>query len=74
MVLCEENMVSKKSKIFCSVKVSRLEIVSLLITDQLQQDFYKLSCAEQSIIKLDWKSTWTMLLNIPKFLSSYSCV
>ena len=65
MVLCEENMVSKKSKIFYSVKVSRLEIVSLPITDQLQQDFYKLSCAEQSIIKLDWKRTMNNVVKYP---------
>ena len=46
-------MVSKKLKIVCSVKVSRLEFLSLPIVDQLQLNFYKLTCAEQRIIKLD---------------------
>ena len=32
-------MVSKKSKIVCLVKVSRLEFVSLPIADQLQPNF-----------------------------------
>ena len=35
-------MVSKKSKIVFSVKVSRMEFVSLPIADQLQPNFYKL--------------------------------
>ena len=35
-------MVRKKSKIVGSVKVSRLEFVSLPIADQLQPNFYKL--------------------------------
>ena len=34
MVLSGENIVIKKSKIVCSVKVSRLEFVSLPIADQ----------------------------------------
>ena len=42
VVLCGEIMISKKSKIVCSVKVSRLEFVFLPITDQLQPNFYKL--------------------------------
>ena len=42
VVLCGENMLSKKSKIVCSVKVSTLESVSLPIEDQLQQNFCKL--------------------------------
>ena len=46
-------MVSKKSKIVCSVKVLRLEFVSLPIVNQLQPNFYKLSWAQQSITKLD---------------------
>ena len=50
-------MVDKKSKIVCSVKVSRLEFVSLPIADQLQQSFYKLPSVEQGITKLEWKST-----------------
>ena len=52
-MMCGENMVSKKSKIVCSVKVSRLEFVSLPIADQLQPNFYKLPCVEQRITKLD---------------------
>ena len=50
-------MVSKKSKIVCSVKVCRLEFVSLPFADQLQPNFYKLPCLEQKITKLDSKST-----------------
>ena len=50
-------MRSKKSNIICSVKVSGLKFGSLPIADQLQPNFYKLSCAEQRITKLDWKST-----------------
>ena len=46
-------MVSKKSKIVYSVKVCRLEFVFLPFADQLQPDFYKLSCVEQRIKKLD---------------------
>ena len=46
-------MVSEKLKIICSVKVSRLEFVSLPIGDQLQPNLYKLSCVEQRITKLD---------------------
>ena len=53
VVLCGENMASKKSKIICSVKVSRLVFVSLPIADQLQSNFYKLPCLEQRITKLD---------------------
>ena len=39
-MLCGENMVSKKSKIVCSVP--RLEFVSLLIADQFQPNFSRL--------------------------------
>ena len=46
-------MVSKKSKIVCSVKVSRLEFASLPIADQLQPNLYKPPCLEQRITKLD---------------------
>ena len=46
VVLYGENMVSKKSKIVCSVKVSRLEFVYLPIAEQLQLDFYKLQRVE----------------------------
>ena len=56
-MLCGENMVITKSKIVCSVKVSRLEFVSLSIANQLQPKFYKLLYVEQTITKLDWKST-----------------
>ena len=45
-------MVSKKSKIVYSVKVSRLEFVSLPIADQLQPNFYELPFVEQRITKL----------------------
>ena len=42
-VLCGENIQkSKKSKTVCSVKLSRLESVSLPIADQLQPNFCKL--------------------------------
>ena len=46
-------MVSKKLKIVCSVKVSRLEFVFLSIADKFQSNFYKLPCVEQRITKLD---------------------
>ena len=36
MVLCGESMLSNKLKIICSVKVFKLEFVSLPIADQLQ--------------------------------------
>ena len=51
-----ENMFSKKSKIVYSVKVSRLEFVSLPIAEWLQSNFYKLLCLKQRIAKRDWKS------------------
>ena len=50
-------MVSIKSKIIYSVKVSKLEFVSLPIVVQLQPNFFKLPCVEQRITKLDLKST-----------------
>ena len=56
---------SKKSKIVCSVKLSRLEFVSLPITDQLQPNFYKLSCVEQWITKLDGKSNMYRVVKCP---------
>ena len=46
-------MISKKSKIVFSVTVSRLEIVSVPIADELRPNVYKLSCVEQRITKLD---------------------
>ena len=48
-----QNMVSKKLKIVCSVKLSRLEFVPLPIVDQLRPNFYKLPCVEQKFTKLD---------------------
>ena len=48
-----ENVVSQKSRIVCSVKVSRVEFVPLPILDQLRPNFYKLSPVEQRITKLD---------------------
>ena len=53
MVLCGENLISKKLKIVCSVTLSRLGFVSVPITDQLERNFYKLPCVEQRITKLD---------------------
>ena len=58
-------MVSEKLKIICSVKLSRLEFVSLPIGDQLQPNLYKLSCVEQRITKLVYK------IRITKFISHY---
>ena len=58
-------MVSKKSKIVCSVKVCRLELVSLPFADQLQPNFYKLPCLEQKITKVDWKSTMYSAVKCP---------
>ena len=58
-------MVSKKLKIACSVKVSRLEFVSLPIVDQLQPSFYKLPCVEQRITKLDRKGTICSVVKCP---------
>ena len=46
-------MVSKKLKIVCSVKVCRLELVSLPFANRLQPNFYKLPCLEQKIVKVD---------------------
>ena len=43
-------MVSEKSKIVTSVKLSRLEFVSLPIADQLQPNFYQLPCVEYSYV------------------------
>ena len=70
-MLCGENMISKKSKIVWSVKVSRLQFVSLSIADQIKPNFYKLPCVEQRITKLDWKRTMHSLVNVPTFLSLY---
>ena len=58
-------MVSKKSKIVCSVKVYRLEFVSLPFADQLQPSFYKLPFLEQNITKVDWKSTMYSAVKCP---------
>ena len=63
--MCWENVVSKKSKIFSSVKVSRLEFVSLPIVDQLQPNFYKLPCVEQRFAKIDWKSNMHSIVKCP---------
>ena len=59
------NMVSKKMKIVCSIKVYRLEFVSLPFADQLQPNFYKLLCLEQNITKVDWKSTMYSAVKCP---------
>ena len=58
-------MVSKKSKIVCLVKVSRLELVFLPFADKLQPIFYKLPCLEQKITKVDWKSTMYSAVKCP---------
>ena len=47
MVLRGENILSKKSKTVCSVKLSGLEFVPLPIADQSQPNFCKLSCVEE---------------------------
>ena len=39
-------MISKKAKIVCSVKVSRLEFLSLPNAEKFQLIFYKLRCVE----------------------------
>ena len=64
VLLCGEN-VSKKLKIVSSVTVSRLEFVSVPIADQLEPNFYKLSFNEQSITKLDRKSTMYSVVKCP---------
>ena len=64
-------MVSKKSKIVCSVKVSRLEFVSLPIADQLQPNFNKLPCVDKELQNYTEKVPCTVLLNVPEFWSSY---
>ena len=46
-------MVSRKSKIVFSVKVSRLEFVSLPIADQIQPNVINRHCVEQGITQLD---------------------
>ena len=53
MVLIGVNMVSKKWQIVCSVKVCRLELVSLPFADKIQSNFYKLPSLEQKITKVD---------------------
>ena len=53
VVLCAENMVSKKSKIVCSVNLSRLDFVFLPIANQLHPNIYKLPFLEQRITKID---------------------
>ena len=74
LVLYGENMVSKKSKIVCSVKVSRLEFVFLHIVDQLQPSFYKLSCVEQRITKLYRKITMYSVVKWPWIFIFILCV
>ena len=75
MVLCGENVVSRKSKIVCSVKLSRQEFVSLPFEDQLQSNFYNLPCVEQKIRKLDWKSTLCSVIICPSiFIFIFSCL
>ena len=74
MVLSRASMVSKKFKIVGSVKVCRLELVSLSFADQLQPNFYKLFCLEQKITKVDWKSTMYSAAKCPWILSSYFAV
>ena len=58
-------MASKKSKIVCSVKLCRMEFVSLPFADQLQPNFYKLPCLEQKITKVDRKSTMYSAAKFP---------
>ena len=58
-------MVSKKSKIVCSVKVCRLEFVSLPFAGQLQPNSYKLPCLEQKITKVYLKSTMYSVVKCP---------
>ena len=58
-------MVNKKSKIVCSVKVSRLEFFYLLIADQLQLNFNKLSCMEKGKKYHDGKSTMYSVIKCP---------
>ena len=53
VVLCAENMVIKKSKIVCSVNLSRLDFVFLPIANQLHPNIYKLPFLEQRITKID---------------------
>ena len=58
-------MASKQMKIVCSVKVYRLEFVSLPLADQLQPNFYKRPCLEQNITKVDWESTMYSAVKCP---------
>ena len=74
VVLFGENMVSKKLKIFCSVKVSKLEFVSLPIVDQLQPNFYKLPCVEQRVTKPYWKSTMHSAVKCPSVVKCHTFV
>ena len=50
----------------CSVTVSRLEFVSVPITEILQSNLYKLPFVERRITKLDWKITIYRVLKFPK--------
>ena len=54
-----------KTKIVCSVAVSRLEFVPVPIADQLQPSFNKLLCVEQRITKPDLKSTMYSVVKCP---------
>ena len=74
MVPCGENILSEKSKTVYSVKVSRLEFVSLPIAEQSQANFYKLTRVEERIIKPDRKNTMHSVIKFPYFLSLYFSV
>ena len=73
--LCGENVVSKEKKIVSSVKVPRLEFLSLPSADQLPLNFYKLPWIEQNITKLDWKSTmYSVVKSLEIFIFILLCL
>ena len=71
LVLYGENMVSKKSKIVCSVKVSRLEFVFYTLSTNYSQVFINCHVWNRRLQNYTKKSPCTVLLNDPGFLSSY---
>ena len=68
MVLCGENMVSRKSKIVCLVKVSSAHCGPVSVK------FYKLSFAERKITKLDLKSTMCSVVKCPRIFFFHTIV
>ena len=74
VVLYGEKMLSKKSKIVCSVKVLGLEFVFYPLWTNYSQIFINCHVCNRGLQKQTEKLSCTVLLNVTKFLSSYFCV